>query len=176
MFPEEDDWFKEVNEQKTDSTVVNAEDKSKELNNTELHKALSSISKVDLNNMEDFKKYSKIHDDRNEGPFTCTVCNMGFEKEYRLKHHYNNHTDISTNDKVYIPIKGPDGLYKCTVCESAINNVSNYRKHFKRIHIKALKRCDECDFSTTTNEGLKGHKLRKHGFPDTYTLGLQKSL
>ena len=180
IFPAEDAWFKEVNDKHYDTNDVNTEipisdDTRNELNNTELLNALCSICKVDLINIEDLKKHTQMHDETCDSPFKCTICTLGFEKEYQLKHHYNTHTDISTNDKVDIPKRGPDGIYICTVCQSAINNVSNYRKHFKRIHIKAVKSCDECDFTTTTEEGLKGHKSRKHCLPDAYILSLQKS-
>ena len=93
-----------------------------------------------------------------------------FVTKNRLNVHCNSHTDISTTEKVNIPKRSTDGIYECTVCESTFNNVSNYRRHFQRTHIRALKKCDECDLSTTDYlDGLKRQKLRKHCpvYPDT---------
>ena len=87
IFPAEDAWFKEVNDKHYDTNDVNTEipisdDTRNELNNTELLNALCSICKVDLINIEDLKKHTQMHDETCDSPFKCTICTLGFEKEY----------------------------------------------------------------------------------------------
>ena len=63
---------------------------------------------MSLVNSQDLKKHKKLHEtnETREGLFECNVCNQEFEKEIRLKHHYNSHTTISTKAKVCIPKRG----------------------------------------------------------------------
>ena len=156
MISHEDDWFKEVNHQNNDTNEVNAlfpiQDGTINLSNQKLPKA-----------SEDLCKHTQLDNESNMLPFHCKVCCLGFEKKNQLNQHYNSHTEKNTLEKVSIPKISPDGLYKCSVCESTFNNISNYRRHFQRTHIKNLIYCDECDFSSTQHiSGLKRHKLSKH--------------
>ena len=166
---DEDDWFEKVNHQKDEPNSVNEKVsngifETNQLANTKILNTLCYICNINFINSKDLKDHKKIHKtkQKSDRPFKCNVCSFEFEQINLLKHHYNSHANISNTEKVHIPKRGPDNLFKCTVCETSINNISNYRRHYQRMHIMALQYCDKCEFTTTTGQGIKTHKLRKH--------------
>ena len=171
MIAQNDDWFTEVLNHNNDTNELNDKFPIQDVK-------IRLSDKEILKTSEDLCKHTQLDNDTNWLPFHCKVCCLGFEKKNQLNQHYNRHTEMSTSEKVSIPKKGPDGLYNCRVCKSTFNNISNYRRHFKRTHIKNLIYCDECDFSSTQHiDGLKRHKLRKHFplFQDTNMLDFQEN-
>ena len=140
-----------------------SDDKTTAIENTLTSNLYCTLCNIYLMNNEDFQKHKEGHREKNEGPYKCDVCDSGFYENTRLKHHYNSHSDISPGEHINIPKRDPDGFFQCTVCKFRIKRVTNYRRHYQRIHKKASISCDECDFSTTDlTEGLKCHKRRKH--------------
>ena len=140
-----------------------SDDKTTAIENTLTPNLYCTLCNIYLMNNEDFQKHKEGHREKNEGPYKCDVCDSGFYENTQLKHHYNSHSDISPGEHINIPKRDPDGFFQCTVCKFRIKRVTNYRRHYQRIHIKASISCDECDFSTTDlTEGLKCHKRRKH--------------
>ena len=106
--------------------------------------------------------------------FYCEKCNRHFNIEanfdkHKLMHEKGDKRLISrrTNNRkgpflVPIPDIDEDGFYPCNNCDKRISDRSNYRRHFRRDHLKIEHKCGECDYSSTDSVNLRIHMKKRH--------------
>ncbi|XP_045781785.1 gastrula zinc finger protein XlCGF26.1-like [Maniola jurtina] len=84
-----------------------------------------------------------------EKPFPCTDCGMNFATRSDLKKH------------VLIKHTGKRD-FQCDVCVKRFTSGKILKDHMKRVHMKQLVPCIECDTSCTSEAQLNKHMLLKH--------------
>ena len=82
--------------------------------------------------------------------FECDICHSKFNSQTSMRsHRITKHLDIKT--------------YECKFCEGKIFKAAeNLKRHVKINHEGWRLSCNECDFATTTKEGLQKHKIKQH--------------
>ena len=81
--------------------------------------------------------------------FKCEECNFQTKYKKHLENHKETHSDIK------------QVLY-CDICAYKTNNSENLKKHKKNVHkpsIRALKQCQFCDCSFTSDLLFQKHEL-----------------
>ena len=145
---DEDDMFKVLNSPKlTAKSPIHEES----LNGG------STIFNSEFGLSNDSQKYLKTRND-----YKCYVCGLRFNKKRFLKHHMVSHTEIDPAERNFVPEKDDEGFYKCNICQLKINDPSNYKRHYKSMHIRTMQFCDECNFTTTNPDGIRCHKKKMH--------------
>ena len=94
--------------------------------------------------------------------FYCDKCKRHFNIESNFNKHKLMH-ERGTNDlKVPIPDIDIDGFYPCNDCDKKMKDKSNFRRHFRRDHLKIEHNCGECDYSSTDSLNLRIHMKKRH--------------
>ena len=141
LLSDEDNLFKVVAWQKTE---VKPQDKEHPMShsdttafkNTLADNLFCALCEIYLLDDDDYKKHKEGHRDKNEGPYKCEKCDSGFYEKTRLMHHSNNHLDTSLRKQIIVPKRDPTGFFNCTVCKFPFNRLTNYKRHYQRLHIQ----------------------------------------
>ncbi|GFV53642.1 protein bric-a-brac 2 [Trichonephila clavipes] len=92
-----------------------------------------------------------------ERPFSCHLCGKTTIRQHDLQLHMRTHTGIKP--------------YACPICGMRFNNVSNYRRHYRRRHPTAervLQTCKLCHEEFESKELLNGHLINQHSVENTH--------
>ena len=81
--------------------------------------------------------------------FDCTLCDYKASQKVHLKEH---------NDNVHLKVK----KFKCSYCEKGFYYKQHLHNHENSSHSLVKIKCDQCDFTTTTNYWLKKNIYNKH--------------
>ena len=96
------------------------------------------------------------HQERQEKPndIKCEMCDFVTNRDINLKRHVKS-THIPKYDK------------ECNVCEyktyTGYQMTRHMKSHIPNMNIEKNIKCDQCDFASSTERGLKNHVERKHG-------------
>merc|ERR1712121_86647 len=53
-------------------------------------------------------------------------------------------------------------MVKCDYCEYSTENLCNFRRHFKSVHVRAKIYCQHCEEKFSRKDNLNRHTRRKH--------------
>ena len=87
--------------------------------------------------------------------FECDLCHNQFNSQTSMRsHRITKHLDVKT--------------YECNLCEGKVFKAQeNLKRHIKVYHNGWHLSCNQCDFTSTTTNGLKRHKIKEHNEPSS---------
>ena len=62
---------------------------------------------------------------------------------------------------VKVPEKDADGLYQCFDCDRKISQRCNFKRHVEKDHLRIVRQCENCDYSTTNSGMFSYHRTKR---------------